>query len=135
MQAELDEEAELQGENQVEARTFFKSTGLYQGKNYRWDLVDLRNTGQGNPLRQNRKWMDERVATMSDSELERYLTEVDYERKEYISIIKILSTQREQFLREKREKMKNYRFGKTFFGVVNRTFTAAAKRHGYSIDY
>lgn len=135
IQAELDEEAELQGENQVEARTFFKATQLYQGKNHSWDLIDLGNTGKGVPLKQNRKFMDERYLEMSTSEFTQHLTEVSYERKEYISIIKMLSTQREEFLREKREKMKNYRFGKTFFGVVNKTLTETAERYGYTIIY
>jgi hypothetical protein len=135
MQAELDEEAELQGENQVEARTFFKATKLYQGKNHTWDLIDLGSSGKGVPLKQNRKFMDERYAEMSTSEFTQRLTELSFERKEYISIIKMLSTQREEFLREKREKMKNYRFGKTFFGVVNKTITETAKKYGYTISY
>ena len=135
MQAELDEEAELQGENQVEARTFFKATKLYQGKSHSWDLIDLGSSGKGIPLKQNRKFMDERLLEMSTGEFTQYLTEVRFERKEYISIIKMLSTQREQFLREKREKMKNYRFGKTFFGVVNKTLTETAEKYGYTIQY
>ncbi|MCB0754396.1 MAG: VWA domain-containing protein [Flavobacteriales bacterium] len=135
MQADLDEEAELLGENQVEARTFFKATRLYQGKNASWDLIDLGNTGEGVPLKQNRKFMDERYQEMSVGEFAQHLTEVSFERKEYVSIIKMLSTQREQFLREKREKMKNYRFGKTFFGVVNKTLIETAERYGYMINY
>ena len=135
MQAELDEEAELRGENQVEARTFFKATMLYQNKNYGWDLIDLANSGKGSPLKQNRKFMDERFAEMSTSEFTEYITELNFERKEYISIIKMLSTQREQFLRDKREKMRNYRFGKTFFGVINRTLTETAEKYGYTIQY
>lgn len=135
MQAELDEEAELQGENQVEARTFFKATRLYQGKNYTWDLIDLGNTGKGIPLKEKRKYMDERLQEMSMGEFTEYLTETSFERKEYISIIKMLSTQREEFLKEKREKMKNYRFGKTFFGVVNSTIVKTAERYGYMLNY
>lgn len=134
MQADLDEEAELQGENQVEARTFFKATSLYQGKNAKWDLVDLQNTG-GNVLKQNTKLMDERLNEYSNEEFLAHLMEVGYERKEYISIIKMLSTQREEFLKEKREKMENYRFGKTFFGVVNRQIVETAEKHGYTLEY
>ncbi|MCF8460062.1 MAG: VWA domain-containing protein [Flavobacteriales bacterium] len=134
MQADLDEEAELQGENQVEARTFFKVTGLYQGLNASWDLIDLENTG-GEALKQSTKFMDPRLNELSNDEFLMHLAEVGYERKEYISIIKMLSTQREQFLREKREKLENYRFGKTFFGVVNRTIVETAEKHGYSLDY
>lgn len=134
MQADLDEEAELLGENQVEARTFFKATRLYQDKNASWDLIDLQNTG-GDPMKQSIKLMEEHLQEMSDEEFVQYLVEKGFERKEYISIIKMLSTQREQFLREKREKMKNYRFGKTFFGVVNSTITETAKRYGYMIYY
>lgn len=134
MQADLDEEAELQGENQVEARTFFKVTELYQGLNASWDLIDLQNTG-GDALKQSTKFMDPRLNEFSNDELLMHLAEVGYERKEYISIIKMLSTQREQFLREKSEKLENYRFGKTFFGVVNRTIVETAEKYGYSLDY
>ena len=135
MQADLDEEAELQGENQVEARTFFKATELYQNKNYSWDLLDLRNSGKGVPLKQNRKYLDESLRMLSDGELVQHITEMGYERKEYISIIKMLSTQREEFLKEKREKMKDYRFGKTFFGVVNRTLVETAEEKGFKLEY
>lgn len=135
MQAELDEEAELQGENQVEARTFFKSSQLYQDKNYSWDLIDLVNTGKGSAQSEKRKFMDERLQEMTSAEFTQYVTEIAFERKEYISIIKMLSTQREEFLKEKREKMKNYRFGKTFFGVVNKTIAETAKKYGYTVNY
>ena len=135
IQADLDEEAELQGENQVEARTFFKGTQLYQGKNHMWDLVDLKATGLGEPEKENRKYMDEAYLELSDRDFLLLVEEKNYERKEYITIIKMLSTQREEFLREKREKMQNYRFGKTFFGVVNKTITETAERYGYTLDY
>lgn len=134
MQAELDEEAELQGENQVEARTFFKATQLYQGKNHSWDLIDYMNQG-GDILKISMKRVDESISAMTDDEYKMHLAEVNYERKEYITIIKMLSTQREQFLKEKREKMKNYRFGKTFFGVVNRTISETAEKYGYTLQY
>ena len=134
MQADLDVDAELQGENQVEARTFFKATDLYQKKNASWDLIDLIATG-GDPMKVSMKQVDESLAAMSDEEFKQYLTEVSYERKEYISIIKMLSTQRESFLKEKREKMQNYRFGKTFFGVVNKTIVETAEKHGYKLEY
>ncbi|TNF32300.1 MAG: VWA domain-containing protein [Bacteroidetes bacterium] len=133
-QADLDVEAELQGENQVEARTFFKATSLYQGKNASWDLIDHMNNG-GDIMKVSMKKVDESLATMSDDEYKMYLSEVNYERKEYISIIKMLSTQREAFLAEKREKMQNYRFGKTFFGVVNKTIVDTAERYGFVLQY
>jgi hypothetical protein len=134
MQADLDEDAGLQGENQVEARTFFKATKLYQGLNYSWDLIDLKNSG-GDVLKQSTKHMNPSLNEFSNRDFEMHLAETEYERKEYISIIKMLSTQREQFLREKREKLENYRFGKTFFGVVNRTVVETAENHGYTLDY
>ena len=133
MQASLDEEALLQGEDQVEARTFFKGTSLYQGKNKSWDLIDLQNSGE-DVLKESTKFMDEELNAMSNEEFLMHLAEVGYERKEYISIIKMLSTQREQYLREKKEKFKNYRLGNTFFGVVNKTITQTAEKYGYFVD-
>lgn len=133
-QADLDMEAELQGENQVEARVFFKATQLYQGKNASWDLIDYMNNG-GDIMKISMKKVDESLAAMTDAEYKMHLQEVNYERKEYISIIKMLSTQRETFLSEKREKMQNYRFGKTFFGVVNKTIVETAERYGFVLQY
>lgn len=133
-QADLDMEAELQGENQVEARVFFKATQLYQGKNASWDLIDYMNNG-GDIMKISMKKVDESLAAMTDAEYRMHLQEVNYERKEYISIIKMLSTQRETFLSEKREKMQNYRFGKTFFGVVNKTIVETAERYGFVLQY
>lgn len=135
MQAELDEESELIGENSVEARTFFKSSSLYVGKNYKWDLVDLASSGKGVPTKENRKYMDEAYQSLSAAEFTMTLAEMGYERKEYLSIIKMLSTKREAFLGEMKEKMKNYRFGNTFFGVVNRTIVETAEKHGYKLEY
>ncbi|MGB1316990.1 MAG: hypothetical protein ACPG5W_02220, partial [Flavobacteriales bacterium] len=119
----------------VEARTFFKGTQLYQGKNATWDLVDLQQSGLGDPEKENRKYMDEAHLALSERDFLLLVEEKMYERKEYITIIKMLSTQREEFLRKKREKMENYRLGKTFFGVVNKTVTETAERYGYILSY
>lgn len=136
MQADLDEEAELQGKNQVEARSFFKATDLYQGHNYTWDLVDLKKIeGSHAVMKQNSKLMDESLQALDDMAFMQHIVEMGYERSEYISIIKMLSTQREEFLKKKREKMKNYRFGKTFFGVVNRIIVKTAEENGYVLKY
>ena len=135
MQADLDEESELIGDDSVEARTFFKASSLYVGNNYAWDLIDLGASGKGTPTKENRKYMDEAYATLSAMEFEQTLGEIGYERKEYLSIIKMLSTQREAFLGDMKEKMKDYRFGNTFFGVVNRSISEAAEKHGYKIEY
>lgn len=135
MQEELDEEAELLGENQLEARTFFKGSNLYQGKNHTWDLIDLGNSGKGDPLNKGRKQMHERYHNMSGDEFKQVLEEARFARQEYISIIKMLSTKREQFIKDKREKMKNYRLGKTFYGVVSEDIVETAKRHGYAVNF
>jgi hypothetical protein len=135
MQADLDEESELIGDDSVEARTFFKASSLYVGNNYAWDLIDLGASGKGTPTKENRKYMDEAYATLPAMEFEQTLAEIGYERKEYLSIIKMLSTQREAFLGDMKEKMKDYRFGNTFFGVVNRSISEAAEKHGYKIEY
>ena len=79
--------------------------------------------------------MDEAYLEMSDAEFIQLITEKEYERKEYLTIIKMLSMQREEFLKEKREKMKNYRLGNTFFGVVNKTVVETAERFGYTLEY
>lgn len=135
IQAELDEEAELLGDEQVEARAFFKSTRLYQGKNHSWDLVDLGNTGKGSPMNVKRKLMSEELQNMSVNEFVQHLTEMGYQRKEYVSLLKMLSTQREQYIRDFREKTKNYRMNKTFYNVVSGSILDTAKRYGYMVNY
>lgn len=134
MQVELDEDAELLGEEQVEARSFFKASHLYQGKNKSWDMIDLKKSGK-DPTSKTRRLMEEEFQDLPNEEMEQRLTEIEYERSEYISIIKLLSQKREEFLKDKREKMKKYRFGKTFFGVVNRTLIETFQRHGYTVNY
>lgn len=135
MQVSLDEDAELQGENAYEARTFFKATELYQDKNHTWDLVDLKNRGELNPKKISRKYPPGVLAHMSDEELWLHVEEISYYRSEYISIIMMLTAKREQYMRNMREKMMLYRYGKTFFGVMNRTMVEMAEKKGYVHEY
>ena len=133
-QISLDEDAELQGENAFEARTFFKATELYQGENQSWDLVDLLIAGK---MKDNiqRKYLHGVLQQLSDEELRLHVTEMSYDRGEYISIIKMLTTKREQYMRNMREKMMLYRYGASFFGVMNRTMVDMAVSKGYVHEY
>jgi hypothetical protein len=135
IQAELDEEAELQGEDQVEARTFFKANDRYQGSNWEWDLVDLYITKKGYAGGASRKTIDESLQGMSDDELLMHVQEKSYERSEYMSITKLLSTQREQYMKKKREAMANFRSNKTFFGVVDFILVKTAEENGMRLEY
>jgi hypothetical protein len=72
---------------------------------------------------------------MSDEELLLYVKEKSYERKEYISIIKLLSTQREEYMKKKREALENFRTNKTFYGVVNTVLIDMAKEKGMTLEY
>ncbi len=135
MQADLDEEAALLGDDQIEARTFFKSNDHYQGSNWEWDLVDLYNTQKGYAGGADRKTLDESLQHMSDEELLMYVQEKSYERREYISITKLLSTQREQYMKKKREAMSNFRSNKTFFGVVDHILVETAEKNGMRLQY
>lgn len=132
---DLDFKASLVGEMTTEARGFFKATELYQGKNHSWDLVDLSMKKNIDYSAIDRKFLPEELQEMSDTELKLYVDEKRYERQEYVAIIKMLTTKREEFLKQKREKMKRYLFGDTFFGVVNKTIVSTAKANGLSFDY
>jgi hypothetical protein len=134
-QASLDEDAEIQGEFAFEARTFFKATPLYQVKNASWDLVDLLHVGKFKPEKISRKDPPGVLSQMSDEDLHLHVTEMSYNRAEYISIIKMLTTRREEHMRNMREKMMVYRFGNTFFGVMNRTMVEMAESKGYKHEY
>lgn len=134
-QESLDEDAELQGENPFEARTFFKATALYQGKNASWDLVDLYLNGDLNPSKISRKHPPGVLAQMTDEELLLHVTELSYNRGEYISIIKMLTTKREEHMKNMRDKMLVYRYGQSFFGVMNRTLVEMAESKGYVHEY
>lgn len=135
MQTSLDEDAELQGDYAFEARTFFKATALYQGKNESWDLVDLMNNGKLNPSKISRKYPPGVLAHMTDDDLMLHVQESGYNRGEYISIIKMLTTRREEHMRNMREKMMVYRYGKTFFGVMNKTMVEMAEEKGYTHEF
>ncbi len=135
IQTSLDEDAELQGEYAFEARTFFKATPLYQGKNDSWDLVDLMNNGKLNPSKISRKYPPGVLAHMTDDDLMLHVQESGYNRGEYISIIKMLTTRREEYMRNMREKMMVYRYGKTFFGVMNKTMVEMAEEKGYTHEF
>jgi hypothetical protein len=133
-QASLDEDAELQGDNPYEARTFFKATELYQGKSESWDLVDLFIAGK---MKDNikRQYLHGVLQQLSDEELRLHVTEMSYNRGEYISIIKMLTTKREQYMKNMRDKMMQYRYGNTFFGVMNKTMVEMAESKGYKHDF
>lgn len=132
---DLDFKASLVGEMTLEARGFFKATDLYQGKNHSWDLVDLSMKKDIDYSTIDRKYLVEDLQEMSDTELKQYVDEKRYERQEYVTIIKMLTTKREEFLKQKREKMQRYLFGDTFFGVVNKTIITTAKANGLSFYY
>ncbi len=131
---ELDYRASLVDDMTVEARGFFKATDLYQGKNADWDLVDLSMKKSIDFTSINRNHLPDEIKEMSPTELKQYIEEKRYERQEYVTIIKMLTTKREEFLRQKREKMQKYLFGDTFFGVVNRTIINTAQERGYKFD-
>ena len=83
----------------------------------------------------NRRYLDEDLREMSDTELKEYVEEKRYERLEYVTIIKMLTQKREEYLRRKRDKMEKYRFGDNFFGVVNKTIVDMAQEKGYSLEF
>ena len=76
-----------------------------------------------------------RFVTVDYADLKQYVEEKTYERMEYVTIIKMLTKKREEFLRQKREKMNKYRFGENFFGVVNKTIVDRAKEKGFSLEF
>lgn len=131
---ELDYRASLVDDMTTEARGFFKATDLYQGKNADWDLVDLSMKKSVDYTMINRNYLPPEIQEMSPTELKQYVEEKRYERQEYVTIIKMLTVKREEFLRQKREKMQKYLFGDTFFGVVNRTIINTAQEKGYKFD-
>lgn len=79
--------------------------------------------------------MDEKASKMNDKELASYLEDKKRERIEYINILKMLSVKREEFLKMKKRQMELYRFGDTFFGVVNRSMVKLCAEKGYILDY
>ena len=133
-QAAIDRDAELHGESAFEARAFFKSSALYQGKNASWDIVDLINTG-GNIAKIPKKYIDEELQKLSFPELLLHFDEKRDERSEYVSILKMLSSKREEHLRFQKQKLDQYRFSLTFFGVVNQQMVEMAETKGYKFSF
>jgi hypothetical protein len=136
IQVRLDEDARKIDDMSDEARAFFKASSLYQDKNAEWDLVDLSNNKKDFSLGMlKRNYMDEKASKMNDKELASYLEDKKRERIEYINILKMLSVKREEFLKMKKRQMELYRFGDTFFGVVNRSMVKLCAEKGYILDY
>lgn len=136
VQTKLDEEARKIDDMSNESRAFFKASAMYQDKNAEWDLVDLSNNKKELNLASfKREYMDEKTSKLSEKELYAYIEDKKRERIEYVNILKMLSVKREEFLKMKKRQMELYRFGDTFFGVVNRTMVKLCAEKGYVLDY
>ncbi len=136
MQQFLDDEAKRINENSNEARAFFKASSLYQDKNNEWDLVDMtfNSNKTVNFGTLDRDLMDDNTKRLNDKQLGQYLAVKTQQRIENINILKMLTTKREEFLKMKKRQMELYRFGDTFYGVVNRTLVKACTEKGYIIE-
>jgi len=89
MQERLDVLTNSVSDWETEARSFLKGTKLYQGKNYKWDLVDLANKQTVNYSKIDRKFLPPKMEQISDEDLKTLVEDKISERQEYISIIKI----------------------------------------------
>lgn len=120
---------------ETEARSFLKGTKLYQGKNAGWDLVDLSSKQTINYSKIDRKFLPPKMEQISDEDLKTLVEEKISERQEYISIIKMLSQKREEFLKRKKDKLELFRYNNTFLGVVKKTIIQQAVEKGYSSEF
>lgn len=120
---------------ETEARSFLKGTKLYQGKNYSWDLVDLANKQAVNYGKIDRKFLPPKLEQISDEDLKTLVEDKISERQEYISIIKMLSQKREEFLKRKKDKLELFRYNNTFLGVVKKTIIQQAVEKGYTSEF
>jgi len=135
IQIKLDEDAMKIDAMSNEARAFFKASSLYQNKNAEWDLVDLANSKKDMVYGGiKRNYLDEKTSKMEDKELASYIETKKSERLEYVNILQMLSVKREEFLKMKKRQMEQYRFGETFFGVVNRSMVKLCAARGYVLD-
>lgn len=135
MQEKLDLLTNSVSDWETEARSFLKASTLYQGKNAHWDLVDLAKKQEINYQKINRKLLEPKLQNLSDKDLKMYVEDKINERQEYVSIIKMLSQKREEFLKRKKEKMELFRYNNTFLGVVKKTIVQQATEKGYSVDF
>jgi len=135
MQDKLDVLTNSVSDWETEARSFLKATHLYQGKNAAWDLVDLSKKQTLVYYKINRKFLEPKLQTMNDDSLKAYIDDKINERQEYVSIIKMLSQKREEFLKRKKEKMELFRYNNTFLGVVKKTIVQQAEIKGYKVDF
>lgn len=135
MQEKLDILTNSVSEWETEARSFLKATKLYQGKNSSWDLVDLTNKEYFHYWKIKRNYLEPHLQNMSDEELQNYVEEKAAYRQEYVSIIKMLSQKREEFLKRKKQKMDMYRYNNTFLGVVKESIVKEAQSKGYRLDF
>ncbi len=120
---------------ETEARSFLKATPLYQGKNAAWDLVDLSKKQALNYSKIDRKFLEPKLQGMSDDALKTYIDDKINDRQEYITIIKMLSQKREEFLKRKKEKLELFRYNNTFLGIVKKAIVQQAVSKGYTVDF
>ena len=135
MQERLDVLTNSVSDWETEARSFLKGTKLYQGKNYKWDLVDLANKQAVNYGKIDRKFLPPKMEQISDEDLKTLVEDKISERQEYISIIKMLSQKREEFLKRKKDKLELFRYNNTFLGVVKKTIIQQAVEKGYTSEF
>ena len=120
---------------ETEARSFLKGTKLYQSKNASWDLVDLSNKQTINYSKIDRKFLPPKMENISDEDLKALVEDKIIERQEYISIIKMLSQKREEFLKRKKEKLELFRYNNTFLGIVKKAIIQEAVAKGYVSEF
>ncbi len=135
MQERLDVLTNSVSDWETEARSFLKGTKLYQGKNSGWDLVDLAGKQTINYSRIERNFLPPKMEQISDEDLETFVEDKISERQEYISIIKMLSQKREEFLKRKKDKLELFRYNNTFLGVVKKTIIQQAVEKGFTSEF
>ena len=105
MQLDLDEDASQEGENLFQTRVIAKSTKLYQGKNYFWDLVDLTYANELDFKKIFSDNLPEEYKSLNPVQLKEVVMKKRADREALIAEINLFAAKREQYLSEKKKEL------------------------------
>jgi hypothetical protein len=119
MQLDLDDDAAHWGQNLFQSRVIAKSTKLYQGKNYFWDLVDLTYANDLDFKKIVSENLPEQYKSLNPEQLKEAVMKKRSEREAIISEISLISSKREQYIADKKKELSIKEDGNVGVVIIN----------------
>ena len=133
IQEDLDNKTKAINEMVFQSRLITKISKYYQENNYTWDLVDLANRQKIDYSTIDRTLLTDSLQQMNDEQLKKFVDSKWSERRQVMGTIKILSTKRMEYIKDKREELR-INEGSTLSGVVIEALSKLAPARGFKIN-